>query len=96
MSTIGYTVEILVSRLALTSESAWGKDWKPKPAEGAALAVAPPAKSRKVEKAYVASFLDDGDTDEGEELASVDGPAGDTSKPPTASDDFAKYLALPR
>ncbi|KAK3268276.1 hypothetical protein CYMTET_23212 [Cymbomonas tetramitiformis] len=77
------------------AKSAWEKDWKPKPAEGDVPAVPPTAKSRKEVKASVTSFLDDSDTDEDEELAYVDEPAGGTSKAPTTLDDFSKYLAIP-
>ncbi|KAK3288249.1 hypothetical protein CYMTET_4268 [Cymbomonas tetramitiformis] len=43
---------------------AWEQDLKPKVVEEEATAVAPATKSRKAEKALVASFLDDSDEDE--------------------------------
>ncbi|KAK3241997.1 hypothetical protein CYMTET_48279 [Cymbomonas tetramitiformis] len=57
------------------AKAAWEQDWKPKEMEEEATAVAPAAKSRKAEKASVASFLDDSDDDEFAEPSSGDVPA---------------------
>ncbi|KAK3270971.1 hypothetical protein CYMTET_20655 [Cymbomonas tetramitiformis] len=62
---------------------------------GRATAVAPAAKSRKAEKASVASFLDDSDDDEFAEPSSGDVPAGANPEAPITLDDFSKYLSLP-
>ncbi|KAK3254941.1 hypothetical protein CYMTET_35861 [Cymbomonas tetramitiformis] len=90
------------SRGTLTAEKAvgwakasWDQDWTPKVLEEEATVEAPAAKSRKVEKASVASFLDDSDDDELVAPASGVVPAGATPEAPNASDDFSKYLALP-
>ncbi|KAK3276216.1 hypothetical protein CYMTET_15702 [Cymbomonas tetramitiformis] len=68
----------------------------PKLVEEEALAVAPTAKSRKLEKVYVALFLNDSGENEDVERISRDVPASVTPKAPTASDEYTKYLVLPR
>ncbi|KAK3268772.1 hypothetical protein CYMTET_22744 [Cymbomonas tetramitiformis] len=76
------------------AKAVWDQDWKSKVVEEESIALAPTAKSRKVERASV-----DNDEDEIAEVAPGAEPVGANPEAPTASDDFSKRtlhcLSLP-